>query len=233
MFHYDVDAQVASERAPKKVRTKKRHITKLERERKQRERHRIAAEQALVHELCAEKAGERFDGAIDPVTGIWKRCDDPFDRDELVCLDAFRDAEPRLADILIAAFNRGDWSTSRDLQSYMGRKGSAKARYSGARPEGIAPPDSGYLVRLCIAAQGGVTSDILKKVRITGFGEVRMVRCLNPKCRKPFAALCPPCRTAAKRARKLREPLASELRKSQSAKPPASESTATAETEVA
>jgi hypothetical protein len=100
-------------------------MTKRDREKKKRERARVAHEESLVRKLCAEKAEDRFDGAIDTATGIWKIRGEKFDKDELVLLDALKEANPRVAVNLIDAYHQGDWSNSRNLQGYMS---GAKAR---------------------------------------------------------------------------------------------------------
>lgn len=190
-------------------------MTKREKARRARERERLADEEALWRELQNERAEERFEGHID-AHGLWKVPRDKFVKKQLSLLDIWKEDEPNLAKILTAAYHDGAWKNSSGLQGYM-RGGSANS-YKGKRPRdakgrSIPAPDSGYLVRLCIAYEGGDSSHmlddedekdgsspILEAFRPSGLNNKTHFTCVN--CRRKFIALCPRCRNQAKRLRR-------------------------------
>ncbi len=164
-------------------------MTKRDREKKNRERARLAYEDSLIRAMSTEKAEDRFDGVIDSITGIWKIRGEPFNKKELIRLDALKQANPDVISDLVRMY-KVEWWNVRDLQGYM------SARYRGPRPaDGIALPGAGYLWRACVAFQGGDSSEILDEGGPTGLGAIRRSTCLN--CKKKFAALCPHCRNKA------------------------------------
>jgi hypothetical protein len=164
-------------------------MTKRDREKKRRERARLAYEDSLASTLRAEKARDRFDGMIEPTTGIWKISGERFNKRELIRLDALKQANPDVISHLVRKY-KVEWWNVRDLQGYM------SARYHGPRPaDGIALPAEGYLWRACVAFQGGDSSEILDDGGPTGLGANRRSTCFS--CKKKFAALCPRCRSKA------------------------------------
>ena len=180
---------------PKNVRTKKkRRISRRERERSERERQRIAREDAIFGELCAEKAEDRFDGEIETpgATPLWQIRGEKFDEDEITRLDVWVETNQHLIQGLERKY-QFDWWKEKDLDGYL-----SSPHYQGARPkDGTQAPAAAYLVRACIALQGGHKSEILDDCLIIGIGAARRARCR--KCDSMFAALCITCRRKAER----------------------------------
>jgi hypothetical protein len=192
----DLDAFVASETQPRSRQIKKkRHLTKRERERRECERQRIAREDALFSQLCAEKAEDRFDGEVETpgATPLWQIRGEKFDKKEIIRLDVWVETNPNLIRGLEHKYLI-DWWKEKDLDGYL-----SSPHYQGARPkDGTQTPAAPYLVRACIALQGGHESEILDDCLIVGIGAARRARCR--KCEKMFAALCKRCRSRAERS---------------------------------
>src|SRR5450759_3894687 len=111
----------------------------------------LAQQDVERRELTAEKASKRYVGGVNKRTGLYKIKGERFNPLELARWSALKRANQPIVPDTLAAYDRGEWTDERGLQSWLGR-GTKYGRYTGARPKKpMGMPHAGYVLRACIA----------------------------------------------------------------------------------